>query len=91
MRKIRIFQPDTYISLDYGQQSMTIYRRIVEDGVPRITGEEIKAEKEEPLHAELAAFIDAVRDRGRPVVSGSDGREALMIALKIIEDAKKRL
>lgn len=91
MRKIRIFQPDAYISLDYGQQSMAIYRRALENGIPRITGEEIQAEKEEPLLAELRSFIHAVQKRSKPVVTGSDGREALKIALSIIEDAKKRL
>ncbi len=91
IRKIRIFQPDTYITLDYGQQSMGIYRRIIENDIARITGEDIKLEKEEPLSAELAAFVNAVRMRSAPAVSGEDGREALRIAIKIREDAEKRL
>ena len=45
MRKIRIFQSDAYISLDYGQQSMAIYKRIIENGAPRIIEEEINLEK----------------------------------------------
>lgn len=91
IRKIRIFQPDTYITLDYGQQSMGIYRRIIENDTARITSEDIKLEKEEPLSAELAAFVNAVRMRSAPVVSGEDGREALRIAIKIREDAERRL
>lgn len=91
MRKIRIFQPDVYLSLDYGEQSLAVYRRIIENGSPRITGEEIKPEKGEPLLSELRSFIAAVRDRSEPAVSCHDGREALRVALKIIEDAKKRI
>lgn len=91
MRKIRIFQKDTYISLDYGQQSIAIYKRIIENGAPKIVSQEVNPEKEEPLRAELASFIASVHDRSEPVVSGTDGKEALKIALKIIEDANKRL
>ncbi len=91
VRKIRIFQADTYITLDYAQQSMGIYRRTFENNTAKITGEDTKLEREEPLSAELTAFIQAVRNRSTPAVSGEDGREALRIAIKIREDAEKRL
>ena len=91
MRKIRIFQPDTYVSIDYGQQSMAVFSRITHDGAPGITSEEISLEKEEPLLAELTSFIESVRNRNKPVVTGVDGREALRVALQIVEDAGKRL
>ena len=90
MRKIRIFQSDTYISLDYGRQSMAIFRRIMENGIPKIVSEEISLEREEPLQVELTAFVEAVRNRTQPLVTGMDGIEALKIALRIIEDAKTR-
>ncbi len=91
MRKMRLFQPHTYISIDYGQQSIAIYRRIMEDDAPKIVGEEIRLDKEEPLRAELEAFIEAVKNRSKPLVTVMDGREALKIALCVIEDARKRL
>ncbi len=91
VRKIRVFQADTYITLDYAQQSMGIFRRIMENNTARITGEDIRLEKEEPLSAELAAFVNAVRGRSTPAVSGEDGREALRIAIRIREDAERRL
>ena len=91
IRKIRVFQPDTYMSVDYGQQSLAIYKRILENNTPKIVAQEITTAKEEPLRAELESFVAAVQNRSKPVVSGMDGREALKIALKIIEDAKKRL
>jgi len=90
MRKIRIFQADTYISLDYGKQGMAIFRRIMENGLPKIVSEEISLEREEPLQVELTSFIAAVKNRTQPLVTGLDGIEALKIALRIIEDAKKR-
>ena len=91
MRKIRIFQSDTYISLDYGRQSMAIFRRVMEGAAPRITSEEIILDKEEPLRAELESFIASVQNRSEPRVTCKDGREALRIAIRIKEDAKKRL
>lgn len=91
IRKIRIFQPDTYLSLDYAQQTLTMYRRIIEDNSPKIIEDKITPEKEEPLYAELRSFINAVVSGKRPLVSCEDGRDALAIALKVQEDAEKRL
>ncbi len=91
VRKIRIFQADTYITIDYAHQSMGIYRRVLENNIPKITGEDTTLEKGEPLSSELASFINAVRNRSTPAVSGEDGREALRIAIMIREDAEKRL
>ena len=91
MRKTRIFQPDSYISLDYAEQSLTMYRRIIEDNSPKIIEDKITPEKEEPLFAEIKSFINAVNYGTRPLVSGRDGRDALKIALQVQEDAEKRL
>jgi predicted dehydrogenase len=87
MRKIRIFQPDAYISLDYLQQEVMICRRVLEGQGerPQITMERLEIEKEEPLEAEIAAFIECVCTRKRPVVSGQEGREALRVALEILK------
>src|ERR1700732_373688 len=54
MRKIRVFQEDVYLSLDYQNQSGEIYRRTAE-GLKR---EDVEIEREEPLKRELAAFIE---------------------------------
>jgi len=70
---------------------MAVFSRITHDGAPGITSEEISLEKEEPLLAELSSFIESVRNRNKPVVTGVDGREALRVALQIVEDAGKRL
>lgn len=85
MRKIRIFQKDAYISLDYFKPSCLIYRRINK----KITCQKIKIKKKEPLKLELESFISCVRTKEKPLVSGFEGREALVIALKIEEQIKK--
>ncbi|HLB03285.1 MAG TPA: hypothetical protein VJM77_09150, partial [Nitrospiria bacterium] len=50
--------------------------------------ERLEIHKEEPLEAEIAAFIDCVRTRKRPIVSGQEGREALRVALEILKEIK---
>ncbi|MEK7306775.1 MAG: Gfo/Idh/MocA family oxidoreductase [Nitrospirota bacterium] len=91
MRKIRIFQEDAYISLDYQAQELFVYRRAGGDGLekPKIAMESIEVEKGEPLQAELTAFIDSVRRRTKPLVSGHEGKEALRVALKVLGAIKK--
>lgn len=86
LRKIRIFQPDAYFSLDYAHQEMMVHRRLFKpDGSPYITTEKISTEKEEPLKAELASFIQSIRGGGVPKVTGEDGRRALDIALRVVD------
>jgi predicted dehydrogenase len=81
MRKIRVFQDDAYLSLDYFDQSGEIYRKID----TQITKEKIKVEKDEPLKLELAAFIDCVQSRQAPRVGGAQAARALEIAMKITQ------
>ena len=79
MRKIRIFQEDTYISLDYKNAEASVYRRIQ----GKITKERLPIEKEQPLQKELASFVDCVINKRTPLVSGPIAREALAVALEI--------
>ncbi len=86
MRKFRIFQsarPDgqagTYVSMDFLGNAIDIYRH--EAG--RITHERLSISGEEPLKAELEAFLQAARDRKPPPVSGQQAREALALALQV--------
>jgi predicted dehydrogenase len=82
MRKIRIFQKDTYISLDYVKQDAFVYRRIHGE----IIKKPLPIEKEQPLQTELTHFIECILSGQNPMVSGTDGRNALAIALKISEE-----
>lgn len=81
MRKIRIFMTDTYISLDYCKQEAFIYKK--HQGI--ISKDALPIEKEEPLRKELESFVDCVTLGNKPVVSGTEGRAALDLALKIQE------
>ncbi len=90
LRKIRIFQPDTYISLDYASQEITLFRRLPPDlasqppQLPQIVREEVVVEKEEPLRLQLMSFLSSIRERTRPEVSGEEAVEALRVASQIL-------
>ena len=79
LRKIRVFQSDAYLSLDYQEQSGWIYRK---DGMT-IAKEEVLVERDEPLKCELAAFVDCAARGEQPKVSGLQGAAALDVALEI--------
>ena len=90
MRGIRIFQEDAYLALNYATQEISSYKREKSDrlspyGLPYIGKEEIRVEKGEPLQDELESFIDCVRHRGTPLISGEEGRKALIVACQIKE------
>lgn len=79
MRKIRIFQKDTYISLDYKEAKASVYKR---SGLT-ITKDNLPIEKEQPLEKELESFVSCVMTRKEPLVSGRVAREAVKVALEI--------
>jgi predicted dehydrogenase len=91
VRKLRFFQPRQYISLDYSRQDVLAFSIGGEgeaSGMPSVNPQ-IKVSKppvtaEEPLHAELKAFLASVRRRSKPLVSLEDGRRALAVALDIV-------
>ncbi|MBE3131885.1 MAG: Gfo/Idh/MocA family oxidoreductase [Acidobacteria bacterium] len=86
VRKIRFFQQDAYVSIDYAAQEVEVYRlRRDAEGRPAIEGGKIALEREEPLKRELADFLAAIRERRPPLVSGQDGRRALALAERIME------
>lgn len=97
MRKIRIFQPDTYISLDYQGQNLEIYHREsiegADEGEPKaqIVRKKIKLKKEEPLRAELMHFTECVREGHTPKVTGEHGHDALELAVSITRQLEDNL
>jgi predicted dehydrogenase len=90
VRKLRFFQPKQYVSLDYGRQDVVVFSvgDSKSDGKPSVNPQinfsKPAATAEEPLHAELKSFLDAVRQRSRPVVGLEEGRRALALALDIV-------
>jgi len=90
VRKLRFFQPKQYISLDYSRQDVLVFAvgEAAQGGMPSVNPK-IQVVKppvvsEEPLHAELKSFLQAVRTRTKPLVSLEDGRRALALALEIV-------
>jgi predicted dehydrogenase len=96
VRKLRFFQPRQYVSLDYGRQEVLVFTvgqdKPNHDGAsstiptvnPQIGVTRPSVASEEPLHAELRSFLQAVRERSTPVVPLEDGRRALALALEIV-------
>src|SRR3984893_10764521 len=84
MRKIRVFQEDAYLSLDYQNQSAEMFRLV--NGT--ITREVVEVEKDEPLKRELQSFVECSRRGIQPVVSGSEAAAALELAIEITEITK---
>ena len=79
MRKIRVFQENAYLSLDYQNQTGEMYRRTAEG----LTKEEVEIEREEPLKRQLASFIECAATGRAPKVSGFQAAAALELAVQI--------
>jgi predicted dehydrogenase len=86
VRKIRFFQPAAYLSIDYAAQRVELWRLVKTAGaMPSIQGGDVEVVNEEPLKRELADFVDAVRARRAPAVTGDDGLRALALAQRITD------
>ena len=86
VRKLRFFQPDSYLSVDYASQEVEGWRLVRRDGErPRIEGGPIPVEQDEPLRRELADFVRAARTHTKPLVDGEAGRKALALASQIAD------
>lgn len=91
MRKIRIFERDAYVSTDYTEQEVRVYRKKPGPIPPgrspmeHIAVESLEVHRDEPLKRELASFLACARERRRPLVSGEDGLQALQMAQQIVD------
>jgi predicted dehydrogenase len=84
-RKLRVFLPNRYYSLDYQAQEIKGYRLEGEGEQRRILPDDLPLERAEPLRRELEAFLAACRGEPAPRVSGEQGRRALETALAVVE------
>ena len=84
VRKVRFFQHDSYVSIDYAAQEVEVYR-LARGSVPPIQGGKLDIVNDEPLRRELVDFVDAVRHKREPGVTGQAGRDALELATRIAE------
>jgi predicted dehydrogenase len=109
LRKMRLFEKNSYISLDFIQRSVEIYKLVDADFVPKeerekktvvgnipsgevgktIIYEKPEIENEDMLTLEIKSFLDAVKKKKHPKVSGEDGKRALEVALEIVDKAKE--
>jgi predicted dehydrogenase len=86
VRKIRFFQRDVYVSVDYAAQEAEVWRLVPKAGqMPGIEGGKLDVVREEPLRRELDDFVAAIRERRAPVVTGEQGRAALELAERVVE------
>ncbi len=86
VRKVRFFQPAAYVSIDYADQKVAVWRlRKGEGPKPAIEGGLVEVASEEPLKRELTDFVEAVATRRPPLVTGEQGRRALALAQAITD------
>jgi predicted dehydrogenase len=79
LRKIRIFQKDLYISLDFEQDEAKIFRKVKD----KIQKHILQPARKEPLKAELSSFVNCILFKKRPMVAGKEARDVLKVALAI--------
>jgi predicted dehydrogenase len=91
IRKLRLFQKQEYISLDYTRQDVSIFSIRHKPGasIPEIVSQKLTPEKNEPLQQELRIFLNSTRGLGPLGCSGEEGRKALALALQILDKAEK--
>ncbi|WP_133130574.1 Gfo/Idh/MocA family protein [Legionella yabuuchiae] len=85
-RKTRIFQQDTYISIDYQNKQFAVFQKGEGEmfpGIPEITRHQSAFEKGDALLEEIKAFVKCIQEDSEPLVTGHDGRNALSTAEKI--------
>lgn len=92
-RKLRLFQKDAYISLDFGNSAITVVGRSRNGSgsgpIPGMESRQLAFEKWDALEQELKSFVACVRDRVPPEVSGHEGRKALRTALAVMDQIKR--
>ncbi len=81
VRKLRLFQPGEYISVDYSRQELLAIRVT---GDREISFHPVETRKEEPLRLQLDAFLESVRSRRTPKLDGVTARRTLEVALAIL-------
>jgi predicted dehydrogenase len=92
-RRMRIFQPDTYLTLDYASKDISLYRRVFNRETQKfqIAAEHIEVESGDALEKEIRSFLHSCLTRETPVVTGEDGRNVLEVAMRINEQIQANL
>jgi predicted dehydrogenase len=85
-RKIRFFQPDAYISVDYEARRVQVYRKSPPPPgakFPVISADQLDLGEGDPLADEIKSFVDAVRTRRAPAVTAEDGLRVMELSERI--------
>lgn len=93
-RRLRVFQPEAYISLDLQHKQLAIHRKGTNEmfpGIPDIICEEQAFEQGDALRDEIIAFLNSIAHQTPPAVSGVDGKMALATAIEITDIVKKQM
>jgi predicted dehydrogenase len=86
MRRLRVFQRDRYVSVDYQTRHAVVYRRRMDQGTkPQLNMEQLVGSDEEPLKLQLQSFLVSVTTGAPAVVSGEAGAAALALAYQVRE------
>jgi predicted dehydrogenase len=85
VRKLRVFAPALYVSVDMQSRTVKTFRLCREKGEPEIVSAELSVGPEEPLAREVADFVRASRSRQPPLVPGEAGRDALALAQDVLQ------
>jgi predicted dehydrogenase len=83
VRKVRFFQRNAYIGIDFAKKEAEVYRVVMRERGAAIDGGKLTVPEAQPLDLELEDFVDAVRTRRAPRVTGADGRRAVAVAERI--------
>jgi hypothetical protein len=86
VRKLRLFQPKQYLSLDYGRQDLAVFSV---KGEREIGFEQAQVVKGEPLKLQFEAFLDSLESRNSPKCNASGARQSLGVALSILDKIKE--
>ncbi len=92
-RRIRVFQPDTYLALDYASKEITLYHRVYSSEKQRfeVSAEQVEVEPGDALEKEIRSFVQSCLVRTAPIVTGEDGRNALAVATRINETIQENI
>jgi hypothetical protein len=94
MRKLRVFQENSYLVADFAERrAYAVYREEEpdEDGYPQVSMEDLEIEERDALEEEIFTFLNAVKSGTAPAVDGAQGRQALAVALEISSQIERQM
>jgi predicted dehydrogenase len=92
MRKLRVFEPRRYLSVDYGAQEVESFSLALRPGArPEVVCDSPAIERDEPLRREIEHFVRCAQGKDSPRISGEQARDVIALILRIREEIEGRL